>query len=118
MFVECSFLIPTVRDSDRQPHEPGLWDLMIVELFQLFGGGQGPRARLFVSPDLVSGGWVPSGEKTPILDECQEYRVAIEYERLDELRDFLRWVARAFNQREIYLSVRGYVESIRPEEES
>jgi hypothetical protein len=118
VLVECSFLIPTVRDSDRQPHEPVLWEVLIAELFALFGGGQGPRYRLFVNPELLSGGWVPGGGEGPILDECREYRVAVEEERLDELRSFLLGIAAAFDQREIYLSVRGVVESVRSEERS
>lgn len=118
MLVECSFLIPIVRDSDRLPHEPVLWELLVAELLRLFGGGQGPRYRVFINPELLPGGWIPVAGETPTLDDCREYRVAVEEGRLEELRDFLRRAAGAFDQREIYLSVRGAVESIRPEERS
>jgi hypothetical protein len=117
VLVECSCLIPVVRDSDRQPHPRDLWIRLRDELIRLFGGGQGPRHRLVLSPEFVEGGWIPTGESAAIFDECSEFRVALEEERLDELRRFLRRVARSFDQREIYLSVRGFVESIRAGEE-
>lgn len=73
---------------------------------------------MFMTPELVPGGWMPPAEQVPIFDECKEFRVALEEERLDELRVFLQRVARSFDQREIYLSVRGFVEIVGPDEET
>jgi len=117
VLVECAFLIPTVRDSDRLPHPEILWERLRNQLIRLFGGGLGPRRRLFIAPEHVPGGWLPPGEQVPIFDECKEFRIALEEERLDELRRFLARVARSFDQREIYLSVRGFVEGIGPGKE-
>jgi hypothetical protein len=117
VLVECSFLIPTVRDSDRLPHPGILWRRLRDELIRIFGGVQGPRHRLVLSPEFVEGGWMPARELAPVFDECREFRVALEEERLNELRRFLGRVALSFDQREIYLSVRAFVESIRPGDE-
>ena len=118
MLVECAFLIPSIRDSDRRPHSEILWRHFSAELIRLFGGGQGPRHRLFMTPEIVPGGWVPPGEHALIVDGCWEFRVALDEERLDELRGLLQRVARSFDQREIYLSVRGFVEGVGPGEEA
>lgn len=41
--VECWFLIPIVRDSDRGPHQPVLWKFLEEALSDAWGGWTGPE---------------------------------------------------------------------------
>lgn len=45
--LECSFLIPIVRDGDRTTHEPVAWGLLHMGLCSLFKGLSGPE-RFFL----------------------------------------------------------------------
>ncbi len=116
-FVECSFLIPVLRDSDRQLHSPLMWRLLQDALHRGFGGRTGPqRVFAFRSAELVPGGWIPEGDQQAIEDESRLYKVSVREDRLDELRLLLRRVASSFDQQAIYLSIRGYVEYLEPSE--
>ena len=114
-WLECSFLVPVLRDSDRRPHSPLKWRLLREALHRRFGGWTGPR-RVFAfrSAELVPGGWMPEGSEQAIEDESRLYRVSVPEDRVDELRSLLRKVANSFDQQTIYLSVRGYVEFVTP----
>ncbi len=116
--VECSFLVPVVRDSDRRAHSALNWRLLHNALHRGFGGRTGPR-RVFAfrSAELVPGGWSPEGGGEPIEDESRLYKVSVPEDRLDELRVLLRKVANSFDQQVIYLSIRGYVELAEPRSE-
>jgi hypothetical protein len=114
-YVECSFLIPTVRDSDGTPHAVMAWSLLKDTLLRHFGGWSGPeRVTVFHSSKLVPGGWKPAPDSEPIRDESKRYTISLPSDRLDELRGVLRKAARTFDQQTIYLSVRGYVEFVTP----
>jgi hypothetical protein len=67
-----------------------------------------------MSLELVPGGWIPEGTEQAISDESRLYHVAVPEDSLDELRSFLRKAANSFDQHEIYLSVRGFVEYVAP----
>ncbi len=116
--IECSFLIPIVRDSDRRPHPPIVWRLLQDALHHRFGGRTGPR-RVFAfrSAELVPGGWIPEGDTKAIEDESRLYKVSVPEDKLDELRTLLGQVANTFDQQVVYLSVRGYVEYVEPSPE-
>ncbi len=113
--VECSFLIPLVRDSDRVPHQPLCWRSLEDALYSAFGGSSGP--------DLIYRGVRPArGEYQSdvgarVRDESWRYIVAVSRARLDELRLILRKVANTFDQEAIYLSIAGSVEFVRGTEE-
>ncbi len=114
-YVECSFLIPTTRDTDRQPHPAMAWHLLKEALIRRFGGWSGPeRVIVFRSSEFVPGGWIPEGGSEPVRDESRRYTVSLPEDRVDNLRTLLRKVANTFDQQVIYLSVRGYVEFIEP----
>jgi hypothetical protein len=116
--IECSFLIPVVRDSDRCPHSPSTWRLLQDALHRGFGGRTGPR-RVFAfrSAELVPGGWLPEGGIEAIEDESRLYKVSVPEDQLDELRKLLRKAANSFDQQVLYLSVRGFVEYLEPRPE-
>ncbi|MBI2373843.1 MAG: hypothetical protein HYV07_07590 [Deltaproteobacteria bacterium] len=44
MLIECYFLIPTVRDSDRSAHEAARWHSLHTKLLELAGGFTGPES--------------------------------------------------------------------------
>lgn len=113
--LECSFLIPVLRDSDRQPHQPVTWRQLEDALIGEFGGRTGPgRVIAFKSAELLPGSWVPEGAEGPIEDESVRYWVSVPEDRIDALRNLLRKAANTFDQQSIYLSVAAHVEYVQP----
>jgi hypothetical protein len=113
--VECWFLIPLVRDSDRGLHQPVLWRLLEEALSDAWGGWTGPETmRWGKKRGAVPGGWKLKGSADPITDESRKYTVFVRPARLDALRSLLKQVANSFDQQEILLSVRGRRERIIP----
>jgi len=106
--LECSFLIPLVRDShlsDGQPHDPDLWEWLDDEVLWRFGGRTLDLGRFegfYLDPD--------TGEK--VFDVSRKYVVAVPEDRLDELRALLSVASFSFAQKCIYLSIAGQVEFI------
>ena len=71
--VECWFLIPLVRDSDRGLHQPVLWRLLEEALSDTWGGWTGPETmRWGRKKSTVLGGWKPEGSADPIADESRK----------------------------------------------
>jgi hypothetical protein len=107
----CVFLIPVVRDSDRQPHPPILWRLLQDALLGRFDGMSGPETVVhYRTVDPVAGTWSPAAGPEPVEDLSRRYTVAIPEDRLDDLRALLRRAGNSFDQRAIYLEVAGYAE--------
>lgn len=108
--VECSFLIPVLRNSDQQPHQPVDWRNFQNELLSLspdkaFTGPE--TALVFRKKKKVPGKW------KEIDDESRKYTVAIPVKQLKGLRKVLCAQCDRFDQESIYLSVAGKVELIR-----
>lgn len=115
--VECWFLIPLVRDSDRGLHQPVLWRLLEEALSDTWGGWTGPETMQWGrKKSAVPGGWKPEGSD-PIADESRKYTVFVPTARLNALRSLLKKAANSFDQQEILLSVRGRRERIIPTRE-
>jgi hypothetical protein len=107
----CVFYIPIVRDSDRKPHPPILWMSLQDALVRRFGALTGPRGALVLRmAETVSGAWSPSPTESAIEDENREYKVSIPDARLDELRSLLKRAGNSFDQKAIYLEIRGSAE--------
>jgi hypothetical protein len=104
-WVECAFLVPVVRDSDRAPHPPEAWKKLEDALYRTFHGYTGPMGP-------VHGAYDDNGRRVD--DESRQYVVAIPEAQVNELRALLRRAARMFDQKSIYLSVGGAVEFIDP----
>lgn len=108
--VECAFLIPLVRDSDRRPHQPSCWNALQDALFERFGGSTGPDVIYRAVRPTAGEFRSEAGER--VSDESWRYVVAVPRDRLDELRSILRRAANTFDQEAIYLSVAGIVEFV------
>lgn len=113
--IECSFLVPIRRNSNRRRHRPMMWALLTNALRRTFGGFSGPR-RIFAfrGIDTVAGEWTDSRTGRTVKDQSRQFVVALPEEKLDDLRALLRKAAHSFDQEEIYLSVRGEVEFVKP----
>lgn len=117
--VECWFLVPLVRDSDRGLHQPVLWRLLEEALSDAWGGWTGPETmRWGRKKHAVPGGWKPEGSAAPMTDESRKYTVFVPLAKLDALRSLLKKAANSFDQEEILLSVRGRRERIIPTPEA
>jgi len=114
----CRFLVPLVRDSDREPHPPVLWRLLQDALLRAFGSLTGPRTVIHLSRTPVPGAWSPRQGESPVEDLSREYTVAVPADRVDDLRALLRRVGNSFDQRTMYLEVAGRAEllEVRPED--
>ena len=117
--VDCYFLVPIRRNSDRRLHSRLLWRDLRQALRTSFGGSSGPR-RIFAfrEVELMPGEWVQGQTGKVIEDESRKYHVAVADDQVAALRGILRRVANSFDQECIFLSVAGIVEYVerRPEE--
>lgn len=115
----CSFLVPLIGDTSRQPHSLLLWRLLQDKLIKAFGGITGPEPVLYYrSLSPVPGSWLPEESPEPVEDESRRYTVAVPEGQVEQLRSILRKVGNSFDQRAIYLEVKGVVEilEVHPED--
>jgi hypothetical protein len=106
--VECSFLIPVVRDTnllDGQPHPTEAWDWLDVELYTLFGGRT-------LAPGLYEGFYRDPHTQAKVSDQSRKYIVVVPSRAVDQLRLLLAEACWGFRQKCIYLSIAGEVEFI------
>lgn len=103
-WLQCHFLVPLYRDSDRLPHPPRHWAALRAELHSRFGGVTGPEGPI---PGTYTN---RAGQRVD--DESHRYTVALPPSRVDELRRLLVRVANTFDQESIYLSVGVEVELV------
>ncbi len=82
------------------------WDWLRKQLWARFKG-------FTIAPGFYQGVYEDPDEGLPVTDESRKYEVALHPRRLDELRDLLREACGVFQQKCIYLSVRGSVEFVR-----
>jgi hypothetical protein len=107
--VECSFLIPILRDanlSDGLAHDAETWDQLDGAVFAQFDG-------MTFAPELYRGAYRDPDTRERVNDESRRFIVAIPRSRLDELRQLLGEACGWFMQKCIYLSVAGEVEFVR-----
>jgi hypothetical protein len=113
-FVECSFLIPVVRDSDRTPHPPIVWKLLHDAIRAAFPEGHTGPELVHKDVETVSGEYVEEVTKRIVSDVSRRYTLAIPRRKLADLRRLLRKAAGTFDQKAVYLSVAGEVEFLIP----
>ena len=112
--LECSFLIPIVRDSDRAPHPPIVWRSLQDAIRAAFPRGHSGPELIYKDVETVPGEYVEEATLRIVGDVSRRYTVVIPRAKLDDLRDLLRRVANTFDQKAIYLSVAGEVEFVTP----
>ena len=106
--VECSFLIPTVRDAnlaDGEPHSIETWDWLTDELWERFGGAT-------MAPGFYEGFYRDPDTGERISDKSSKFLVATAEDQLAELKQLLAEACVVFCQKCIYLSIAGRVEFI------
>jgi hypothetical protein len=95
--IECRFLVPSVRDSNRRPHDRELWQTLADALHRRFGGFTGPEGP-------IPGGYTSrSGRR--VEDRSWRYTVSVPRSAVRDLRVLLRRVGRSFDQECIYFVV-------------
>jgi hypothetical protein len=107
--AECTFLVPVLRNSDRQPHEPIAWREFQDQLRKLSRDFSGPQKHPiipFMEVELIPGEWERVG------DESRKYSIAVPEDKFDVVRAFLREQLDRFDQSCIYLSIATSVEFI------
>jgi len=116
--VECAFLMPLVRDSDRKRHQPSRWRALENVLYEESGRYSGPESWHRVHrATRPSAGEYESGAGLRVSDRSRRYIVAVPRQRLDDLRRILRHAANTFDQEAVYLSIAGIVEFVSGTEE-
>lgn len=115
--VECSFLVPLVRDSDRVVHPPIAWSHFQDAMREAFPKGHTGPEVMYKEVETVPGEYVDEAAKKVVGDVSRRYIVAIPRSKLEDLRQLLRKVANTFDQKAIYLSVAGEVEFVTPRPE-
>lgn len=115
--MEVSFLVPEVRSSDRQLHQPIAWRLLQDEIRRKFPEGHSGPENFYRAVDVVPGEYSAAPGDPPISDRSRRYILALPEARIEEVRGLLRKAALTFDQKAIYLSVAGVVEFIDPGDE-
>ncbi len=110
--VQCEFFIPIVRNSDKQLHQPTAWNSLADEIRRAFPAGHSGPETFYRGDALVSGEYEDIPGEPPITDTSRRYLLAIPASSVEELRQLLRRAANTFDQKAIYLSVKGDVEFV------
>src|SRR5437764_14640470 len=63
--VQCEFFIPIVRDSDKKPHQPVAWNLLVNEIRRVFPAGHSGPETFYRGDALVPGEYEASPETPP-----------------------------------------------------
>jgi hypothetical protein len=107
MLIQTSFLVPIREDREvgnGRRHKRKKWNNLQDTLYRRFGGHYG-EPRICYQLGLCKGDYDDEGVR--VVDKCRKYTVAIEPERLDEMRRFLKKVADDFKQKCIYFEYEG-----------
>jgi hypothetical protein len=110
--VQCEFFVPIVRDSDKKPHQPISWNLLVNEIRRVFPAGHTGPETFYRGDTLVPGEYEESPQAPPVTDISRRCLVAIPESKVNDLRLLLRMAAHTFDQRALYLSVAGSVEFV------
>jgi hypothetical protein len=75
--VQCEFFVPIVRNSDKKPHQPVAWNLLVNEIRRLFPAGHSGPETFYRGDALVPGEYEESPGSPPISDTSRRYLLAI-----------------------------------------
>lgn len=110
--VQCEFFVPIVRNSDKKPHQPSAWIALGNEIRRVFPAGHSGPETFYRGDTLLSGEYEDSPQDPPIKDESRRYLLAIPETKVNDLRQLLRKAANTFDQKAMYLAVKGDVEFV------
>jgi hypothetical protein len=110
--IQCEFFVPIVRNSDKKPHQPSAWTQLGNEIRRVFPAGHSGPETFYRGDALVPGEYEDSKDEPPIQDTSRRYLLAIPEAKVDDLRLLLRRAANTFDQKAMYLSVKGEVEFV------
>lgn len=110
-YHECAFMIPLVRNDDRQPHGALAWRDFDDAVNRTFVEGSTGPERLYRVAAPVPGRYRDAKGQT-VEDESWRYYISLPLGRIDELRTLLKKACNTFAQESIYLSVAGKTELI------
>jgi len=113
--VECHFIIPIRKDTDRKLHQPISWKLLSNELRNTFPKGHSGPEILYKDVETVKGEYEEDFTKRIVSDQSRRYTIAIPIKETEKLRKLLSKAANTFDQKAIYLSITGRVEFIEPD---
>src|ERR1700732_237389 len=97
--VQCEFFVPIVRNSDKHPHHPSAWALLVNEIRRVFPAGHSGPETFYRGDALVPGEYEDCPGEPPIEDQSRRYLLAIPGSKVDDLRQFLRRAANTFDQK-------------------
>ena len=112
--VQCEFFVPIVRNSDKKPHQPTTWIVLVNEVRRVFPAGHTGPETFYRGDMLVPGEYEESPQTPPVQDISRRYILAIPETKVNDLRLLLRKAARTFDQVAMYLAVAGHVEFVTP----
>ena len=115
--VQCESFVPIVRNSDKKPHQPVAWNLLVNEIRRVFPAGHTGPETFYRGDALVPGEDEENPAEPPVKDTSRRYILAIPEAKVSDLRLLLRMAAHTFDQQAIYLSVAGQVEFVVPTED-
>lgn len=107
---EIRFLVPMLRNSDRQLHEITQWEWLENQMYVEFPEGWQQLEFLQTEKSIqgtVRGHWFDREKNEGIADECVEFIVAIPSDRLTVLFQLFEQVCVRFDQKCIYFSNGG-----------
>ncbi len=110
--LQCEFFVPIVRNSDKKPHQPVAWNLLVNEIRRLFPAGHSGPEMFYRGDSLVPGEYEENPGTPPISDISRRYILALPEGKVNDLRLLLRMAAHTFDQQAMYLSVAGVVEFV------
>ena len=102
--VLCEFLMPIVRNGNRQEHEAWVCEALHSALYERFGG--------YTVASTVYSGTYRDASGECINDVSRMYKVALAPSQLGIMREILKHTAKVFDQESVFLSVQGNVEFV------
>ncbi len=106
--VVFDILIPCTESATGIVHAPEKFDEWLLATVERFGGATGiglALRGLWFDPNLPR-------VADPIEDHSNWYKVGVEPERIEELREYVRETARAFGQKCVYFERAGEAEFV------
>jgi hypothetical protein len=107
---EVRFLIPILRNTDRQPHEITQWEWLDNRMYTEFPEGWQQLEFLRTENAIqgtVKGHWFDKEKNEGVADDCVEFIVAIPTDRMSALEHLFEELCVHFDQKCIYFSNGG-----------